>query len=320
MINLFKKQDREIPIFFATDDNYLPFLDVALKSLIENASQRYNYRIIVLNTGLKKEGMLKIKENENSNFKIDFFDISSYFDQVKEKLRNVFHFGLAAYYRLFIEKLFPQYSKAIYLDCDIVVLGDISELYHIDMKDNLLAGSIERYVATTKEFRLYTQTVLGIDCMNYINSGILLMNLEKIREAEIESKFLKILNDFNFKTIAPDQDYLNFLCKDRILYLPSGWNKTPLASVPVEGKLNIVHVALMKKPWQYDDVLYGEYFWQYAEKSPFYRDIVLKKQNFTEEDKKKKERANVEIVELANEITASDHTFYKKLVLNANEV
>ena len=126
---------------------------------------------------------------------------------------------------------------------------------------------------------------------------------------------MEILNEYNFKSIAPDQDYLNFLCKDKILLLPSGWNKTPLASVPVEGNLNIVHYALVKKPWQYDDVLYGEYFWQYAEKSPFYRDIVLKKQNFSEEDKAKKERANIEIVQLANEISASDHTFYKKLVL-----
>ena len=315
MINLLKNKIQEIPVFFATDDNYLPFLDVAVRSLIENASRKYNYRIIVLNTGLQKEGMLKIKDLEDKNFKIDFYDISKYFDEVKNKLRNVFHFSLACYYRLFIEKLFPQYQKAIYLDCDIVVLGDISELYNIDMKDNLIAGSIERFVATTPEFKKYTETVLGIDCMNYINSGILLMNLEKIRESKIEEKFLNILNEYNFKTIAPDQDYLNFLCKDRILYLPSGWNKTPLASVPVEGKLNIVHYALVKKPWQYDDVLYGEYFWQYAEKSSFYRDIVLKRQNFSEDDKRKKERANIEIVELANEITASENTFYKKLVL-----
>lgn len=315
MINLLKNRTQEIPVFFATDDNYIPFLDVALRSLIENASKKYQYRIIILNTGLQKDSMSKIKDLEDKNFKIDFYDISAYFDEVKNKLRNVFHFGLATYYRLFIERLFPQYSKVIYLDCDIVVLGDISELYNIDMKGNLLAGSIERFVATTSEFRNYTQTVLGIDCMNYINAGILLMNLEEIRKVEIERQFLEILNKYNFKSIAPDQDYLNFLCKDRILYLPSGWNKTPLASVECEGKLNIVHYALVKKPWQYDDVLYGEYFWQYAEKSPFYREIVLKKQNFTEEDKLKKEKANVEIIALANEISASDNTFYKKLVL-----
>ena len=47
------KKDSVIPIFFATDDNYIPFLEVALRSLIENASVEYKYKVHVLNTGLK---------------------------------------------------------------------------------------------------------------------------------------------------------------------------------------------------------------------------------------------------------------------------
>ena len=57
---------KEIPIFFSTDDNYIPYLDVAISSLIENASRAYNYRIIVMNTGLAKEGVDKIKQNERA--------------------------------------------------------------------------------------------------------------------------------------------------------------------------------------------------------------------------------------------------------------
>ena len=48
---------KEIPIFFSADDNYIPYLDVAIASLIENASKEYRYRIIVLNTGLRPENM-----------------------------------------------------------------------------------------------------------------------------------------------------------------------------------------------------------------------------------------------------------------------
>ena len=47
----------EIPIFFSTDDNYIPYLDVAIGSLIKNASKEYSYRIIILNTGLSSEGI-----------------------------------------------------------------------------------------------------------------------------------------------------------------------------------------------------------------------------------------------------------------------
>ena len=59
---------REIPIFFSTDNNYIPFLDVAISSLIENASKDHKYRIIVLNTGLDEENICKVRRNETDGF------------------------------------------------------------------------------------------------------------------------------------------------------------------------------------------------------------------------------------------------------------
>ena len=67
--------DKHIPIFFSTDDNYIPYLDVAISSLIANASRNYSYKIIVLNTGLKNENIAKVKMNERPGFVIDFIDI-----------------------------------------------------------------------------------------------------------------------------------------------------------------------------------------------------------------------------------------------------
>ena len=69
--------NKEIPIFFSTDDNYIPYLDVAVSSLITNASKEFNYRIIILNTGLNESNIDKIKQNEREKFKIDFVDISA---------------------------------------------------------------------------------------------------------------------------------------------------------------------------------------------------------------------------------------------------
>ena len=67
---------KEIPIFFSTDDNYIPYLDVAIASLVANASKEYNYRIVVLNTGLKDENIVKVKLNERPGFVIDFINFS----------------------------------------------------------------------------------------------------------------------------------------------------------------------------------------------------------------------------------------------------
>ena len=99
-----------IPIFFATDDNYLPIFDVALTSLIQNASRDYNYVINVINSGLDKEKCNIIKRLEDENFTINFCDISDEIKTVSAKLKNMYHFSLQTWYCLFIQSLFPQYQ------------------------------------------------------------------------------------------------------------------------------------------------------------------------------------------------------------------
>ena len=105
------------------------------------------------------------------------------------------------------------------------------------------------------------------------------------------------------------------MCFDKIHILLNGWNKEPMP-LACEGKKNIVHYALYKKPWQYDDVMDGKCFWYYAERSPFYEQILLNKQNFGEAEREQKEATAHEILEHALMIVASDNTFSKKLCKN----
>ena len=307
--------NKEIPIFFSTDDKYIPYLDVAISSLIANASEAFDYRIIILNTGLNEENVHKIMQNEKKGFKIDFVDISADVQNIRSRLKNVYHFSIVTYYRLFIASLFPQYDKVIYLDCDLVVLGDISELYHTELDDNILGAGPEQFVQNTEEFRAYAEQALGVDPDGYVNAGVLLMNLAEFRKNRIEDKFIKLITEYDFDLLDPDQAYLNYLCLGRIHVLPNGWNKEPMP-LACEGKKNIVHYALYKKPWQYDDVIDGEYFWYYAERSHFYGQICLNRQNFGGEEMEQKESAAREILEHARRIVASDNTFLKKLCRN----
>ena len=112
--------------------------------------------------------------------------------------------------------------------------------------------------------------------------------------------------------LDPDQAYLNYLCLGKIYDLPNGWNKEPMP-VPCQGEKSIVHYALYKKPWQYDDVIDGEYFWQYAEQSPFYGEIRRRRERFGEAERLAKEATAVEILEHALRIVESDVTFAKIL-------
>ncbi len=307
--------NREIPIFFSTDDNYIPFLDVAIKSLIANASGENNYRIIVLNTGLNPDNVSKVMENERPGFKIDFRDISSEVESIKSRFKNVYHFSVVTYYRLFIASLFPQYDKVVYLDCDLVLLGDVAELYNTELGDNILGACPEEFVQNTEEFRLYAERALGVDPDGYVNAGVLVMNLKEFRKQRIEERFVQLITEYDFDLLDPDQAYLNYLCLGKIHVLPNGWNKEPMP-IALEGKKNIVHYALYKKPWQYDDVIDGEYFWQYARTSSFYGEICAKKASFGDADRAAKEEAASEILEHALKIVDSDETFALKLCKN----
>lgn len=312
-IKLYKKNKKEIPIFFATDDNYVPFLDVTLRSLIKNASKKYKYVINVLNTGLKEESVNKVMQLQDDNFKIIFRNISDKVENIKNKLKNIYHFGMAAWYRLFIQSLFPEYDKVLYLDCDIVVLGDVSKLYNTQLGNNLLGAARCHIVSDHPVFGEYAEKFCGVPRRNYLQSGILIMNLKEFRKRDLENKFVYLINKYNFDIIDPDQAYLNAMCNGSVKMLPNGWNKETV-NAPLEGDLNIVHYALYKKPWQYDDVLNKEYFWEFAKTSPFYEKILETKNAFTDEMKEKKEKANLEIVEHAKRAINNEKSFVNLVI------
>lgn len=300
---------KEIPIFFSTDDNYLPYLDVAIASLIANASTEHAYRLIVLNTGLDPEGVALVKRRERTGVTIEFVDISKRIEGIRSRFRNVYHFSVVTYYRLFIASLFPQYDKIVYLDCDLVVRGDIAKLYEIDLGDNILGAARDRLVSGTAEFRAYAAQAVGVDPDRYVNAGVLLINLKAFRENDIEGRFVRLITEHDFDLLDPDQAYLNFLCRDKILPLPSGWNAVPM-TLPADVPKDIVHYALYKKPWQ-EDLEDGACFWRYAESSPFYERIVAAKAAFGEREKAQKDAAAREILEHAKRIVASESTLSK---------
>ena len=255
---------------------------------------------------------------EDDDFMIEFANISYAVEDLKNLLPNQYHFGLATWYRLFIQNLFPDYHKILYLDCDIVVTGDVSKLYNIDLGANMIAGVVEQFILRTKEFSDYTKYAVGVNAENYLNAGVLVIDLDKFRKQRIEEKFTYLINKYNFDVIDPDQAYINFLCQGKIKYLPVEFNRTPLECIECENP-TIVHYALYKKPWQYDDVFLGEYFWEYANQSPFFEDILKIKNAFNDEAKAKKERAGVEIKEHGVRTLSSNNTFVKVFELNPEE-
>lgn len=255
---------KSIPIFFATDDNYIKFLKVALASLVDHASDEYIYRITVLHTGLSSESKKELVEFKRHNVKIKFSNVSIQMEVFGNKLNVRDYYTLTTYYRLILPETFINIKKALYLDSDIVLLDDVAKLYNIDIGDNLVGAIKDSSVQLFDEFITYVEKALKIPHDHYFNAGILLMNFKKMRQVRFERQIINLVKKVSFK-VAQDQDLLNVVCKDKVTYIPVEWNTMPLGDRVAAPSL--IHFNLTLKPWKRNDVMYEEVFWDYAGKA-----------------------------------------------------
>lgn len=275
-----------VPVFFSVDDRFIPYLVVAMTSIIKNSSSKNLYKFHVLCTELKKENKEAVKSLETSNVSIEFDDVTDYLRAISDKLPIRDYYSKTTYYRLFIADMFPDYDKVIYLDCDTVVLADIADLYEHDIGDNLLGATMDD-VMNLEQCALYAEEALGISRYNYFNAGVLIMNTKQMREKDLLEKFVRLLNIYEF-VVAQDQDYLNVICKDHVTYIKNNWDIEtcmPTSFAPKDFK--IIHYNMATKPWHYADCPFNEYFWKYAKMTSFYDLLQKQLESYPEEEKKK---------------------------------
>lgn len=305
---------KEIPVFFSIDDAYAPYLSVALASAQKNCNKERSYKAIIMHESLSEENKTKLKALESENFKIDFMTMKNGLEAITDVKGNRLrceHFTLTIYFRLFIAEMFPQYDKGIYVDSDILLLGDIGELFDTDIGDNLIGACYDHSIENVEPFCRYIREAVGLDDKGYINSGVLLLNLKKLREVSFADKFLSLLSSYGFESVAPDQDYINAMCEGSIYYLDSIWDTMPSPQRPTDQNAKLIHYNLFSKPWCYDDVQYGEYFWEYAKLSGYEAELREIRGKFTAEDVESEKRCLANMISRACEIIDNDVTFKK---------
>ena len=97
-----------------------------------------------MHENVKEESIEKIAKLATQNCKIEFHTMEKGLETITDRVENKLrcdYFTLTIFFRLFIADMFPEYDKGIYLDSDIVVPGDISELYNIDLGNNIIGAS-----------------------------------------------------------------------------------------------------------------------------------------------------------------------------------
>ena len=308
------KNNSTIPVFFSIDDAYAPYLGVALSSAVKNSDPERQYKAIVLYQDLCEENRRRLSSLATENFEIKFIPMGEGLECITDRMSNRLrcdYFTLTIYFRLFIPVMFPEYDKGIYIDSDVVLNGDIAELFDTDIGDCLIGACADKSVVDVPELALYMEQAVGVNRHSYINSGVLLMNLKKLREVEIDKHFLSLLNTYHFDCIAPDQDYINAMCNGKIHYLDECWDAMPNDHKPPLENAKLIHYNLFSKPWCYDGIQYGELFWKYAQDSGYLREILDAKHSYSDEQKASDAKCLELLIKRGVEIAGSELTFKK---------
>ena len=282
-----------IPIVFSSNQAFVPVLAVMLQSIIEQSTQEHTYDVMILSRDIDStyEKRLHTMLKGYDNFSLRVIDVSEYFDQYSLYVANRPDITVETYFRLVIPELMAGYDKVLYLDGDMIANVDMAELYAIELNEALLAASVDCnsigcYHKPEVDLKEYRDQVLKLQFPDqYFCAGVLVMNLEELRKAYSAKDLLELAASYEW--LQHDQDVLNVIGQGRTKLLSPAWDLLRDAgnNQYMPGKLyeefleaerapKIIHYGGKRKPWIYFDVERGEYFWLYAGKTPFYREIL----------------------------------------------
>jgi len=305
---------KDIHIFYACDEFFLRYTIVSLTSLIENASKNHHYRIHILHTDIDEKAMSDILALENQTVSITFDDVTAYLHSLKDKLPIRDYYTKTTYFRLFIAEMYPEINKAIYIDSDTVVTGDIAQLYREDIREYYVGACVEQAMAQTDVYGSYVEKAIGISRNKFFNAGVLLINCKKFRKEYVLDQFIELLGKYSF-VVTQDEDYLNVICKGKVKYLDPKWNVetygTPLRTLQECG---IIHYIMQNKPWHYHNCMYEEAFWYYAKKTVYYESILQERENYTAEERERDRKAGERLMQTAIDETNKDNNFLQAVV------
>ncbi len=305
MINPYYNKNN-IAVTFSSDNNYIPILAIAIKSIIENATSENNYDIVILNAGIDEcyQKRVKALADDYKNINIRFYDINYILEKYDESLfYTSMHFSKAAYYRLFIPEIFMNFEKVLYLDCDVVSNVDVKKLFDIDMKGKsaLAAKDIGIQIALKGRKKYKDKFVCDYikanilelkNWDNYFQSAVMVFDINKIKDKNFVDNAIYELKRVKTPCFV-EQCILNIVYENDIKFLDWYWNfnvthynwsikalrfRLKLLLELIFSNINplILHYTF-KKPYNYLKIeKHHKPFWKYAKMIDFYAEIEKK--------------------------------------------
>lgn len=241
-------------ILIAINKEYITPAKTMLRSLID--TNRGAISVYILNYELEKKDICNIKKNINRD-NVEICDIRIE-NKIFEKYYIPEQFSVEIFIRLIAYQVLPpDVDKILWLDSDMIILNDISELYksRFDGRMMVVCKDIGCYESGVMEER--RERLDNSEMKEYFNSGMLLMNLKKMRDNFNIEKVFEILNKKDIELIYPDQDILNMILWDDVKYADDNiYNKQVFSYQnydvnALRKNSNILHYVGKIKPWNF---------------------------------------------------------------------
>ena len=255
-------EQNKINVCISCDDNYAKHAGVVVASILKNSGAEDVLAFFILDGGISDTNKVNIESLKAlKNCEINFVPINNEIFKDYMNVKTHSYISIATDYRLKLGSLLPEVNKIIYLDCDVIVNDSLAFLFNTDMEDYIIAGVSDIKGKKVKENP------------HYVNSGVLLIDLDKIRNEGIERDFWEFtINNLDFITSGA-QGIINEVLKGRVKLLPEEWNVqssnfTNRSSFTKNPK--IIRFVAKRKPWHYASFSYHrDYYFKYLQCTPW---------------------------------------------------
>ncbi len=250
-------QKNQINILVTLDENYIPYLNVMLKSLLDS-NRDCCFDVYLLHSAISDKAVESTKNILGSDSVLHMVKAT---DIGLDDAPTTARYPQEIYYRIFAAKYLPDtIDKILYLDPDLIVNGSLKELYNTNLDNYYFAAASH----TGPVLRKFNEIRLDMDeDAPYINSGVMLMNLKRLREEQNYNDVFEFIDKRKMLLMLPDQDIISALYGSKILALDSfKYNMTERLfrlHAPFEKDLDldwvrnnsiIIHYCGKNKPWK----------------------------------------------------------------------
>ena len=274
----------KINIVLATDKNYAQHAAVAMVSILCNTTHQSNIQFYIIDDNIDDNNKTKLQNT------VQKFNSNIIFVKIPENsLNQVFVSGSitrTAYFRLTIPNILPKtVDKVIYLDCDLIVLDDVINLWNLDICQKPIAATADFGILSSnnkcheKEVNLNWKKEYS-----YFNSGVLLIDIMLWRKNNYANKLIELVQTHKFR--HHDQDALNYLFMNNWTSIPLCWNVIPPVfnmnlsiiknkkmrqnALNALNHISIIHYAGGYKPWEYKIYKgFNDKYYKYLDKTEY---------------------------------------------------